>query len=208
MRAILVIIFSVFYFSVYAQGGLIDKSIIKQAESHYKKGKEYFLKGDYYKANEEFKKAQGLLAKNKKGKNAKKHYVENKSHSKVKSHSKIENIAKRAKEAVSRGNDNDAIKYYLELLAFMPDNPDVHYNLGVEYLRKRDYFNATQEFMQVLKLNPKDANACYNLGILYEVFLNDKRMANVYYKKYLAMSRDAPDKKMVRGWIDSLESKR
>ena len=200
MKSIFIIIFfGVLYYPLYAQGINVDESIVKKAEEHYNKGRKYSQEGNYYKANEEFKKAEGLLAKNKNSKGkSKSFYVKNDK----------TNNNKKAKDASSKSNNNEAIKYYLELLTLVPGNPDVYYNLGVEYLKRRDYFDATQEFMQVLRLNPKDADACYNLGVLYEVFMHDKSMASVYYKKYLKLRPDAPDNGIVRGWIDSLENKK
>ena len=216
MKSIFIIIFfGVLYYPLYAQGINVDESIVKKAEEHYNKGRKYSQEGNYYKANEEFKKAEGLLAKNKNSKGkSKSFYVKNdktnnnKKLKRTEVNNKIEDILNKAKDASSKSNNNEAIKYYLELLTLVPGNPDVYYNLGVEYLKRRDYFDATQEFMQVLRLNSKDADACYNLGILYEVFMHDKSMASVYYKKYLKLRPDAPDNGIVRGWIDSLENKK
>jgi len=205
----IIIFFGVLYYPLYAQGNHIDEYIIvNKAKEHYSKGKEYSKKGDYYKANEEFKKAEELLTKSNGNKEKSNNYYAEKSKNsaKIEINSKIEDILVKAKNASSKGNDSDAIRCYLELLTSIPNNPDVYYNLGVEYLKKGDYLDATQEFMQVLKLNPKDADACYNLGVLYEVFMRDKDMAIVYYRKYLKIKSNAPDSNTIKKWIDSLEN--
>ena len=213
MKSILIIALGVLCFYAYAQDVNVDGSIVRKGEEHYNKGRKYSQEGNYYKANEEFKKAEELLAKNKDSRgNGNGFYAksgrasDNKRTNKAGVNSKIEDILRKAKNVSSNDNGNEAVKYYLELLTLVPGNPDVYYNLGVEYLKRRDYFDATQEFMQALKLNPKDADSCYNLAILYEVFMHDKGMASVYYKRYLKLRPDAPDNGVVRGWIDSLGS--
>jgi len=196
MKRLFITIIFVFYFIVPLRAQeAADSDYLKQAEQHYQKGKEYFLKKDYIKANEEFKKAEEILAAE-----------ESKKSTVLKSTPSKNTVQKRspAKRKISFVHKPENVMDYLKLLEIMPDNPDIHYNLGILYLKRNDYFDAAQEFMQAVRLNPQDAEACYNLGILYEIFLNDKKMAVFYYRKYLEINPEAQDKGIVKSWIKEL----
>ncbi len=195
----------VFLFSMVASGkDGTSNDYIAKAKEHYDKGKEHSLKGEYSKANEEFKKAEEILSKGKYEEKVSSRHLSLGTDKNI----VVQQIIENAKKASLRSSPQEAIKYYLDLLNFAPDNPDIYYNLGVEYLKKYDYFDAVQEFMHAIRLNPRDADACYNLGILYEIFLNDKKMAVFYYKKYLDINPHARDRKIVEEWIDGLERKK
>ena len=196
MKGLFITIIFVFYFIVPLRAQEVaDSDYLKRAEQHYQKGKEYFLNKDYIKANEEFKKAEEILAAE-----------ENKKSTVLKNASSKNTIQKKSsvKRKMSFVYKPENVMDYLKLLEVMPGNPDIHYNLGILYLRRNDYFDAAQEFMQAVRLNPQDADACYNLGILYEIFLNDKKMAVFYYRKYLEINPEAQDRGIVESWIKEL----
>jgi len=180
-------------------------------QEHYRLGKEYSAQGEYLKANEEFKLAEELLKDLKplsKDKN-----VSKKSVSKTKVLSKkqeklsreLNTMLKKAYELAKSGNSQLAMTLYLKALRLAPNNADIHHNLASFYLQKRDYWEAVQELQYVVKINREDADAHYNLGILYEIYLNDSSGAVRYYEKYLALKPLASDKLLVLSWIESLK---
>lgn len=75
------------------------------------------------------------------------------------------------------------------------------YNLGVAYTEARLFHNAAQMYERVLKLDPRDASAHYNLGILYEEHLNERDKALKHYEAFLSFSNDKEKKQIVENWI-------
>ncbi len=63
----------------------------------------------------------------------------------------------------------------------------LRYNLGYFFFREKDYKRAAEEFERSVKLNPKNMDAFYNLGIIYDEYLNKDAEAVINYKKYLVL---------------------
>lgn len=185
-----------------------DNDSIEQAEKHYLKGKEYSLGGDYEKANEEFKKAEEILAEEILTDASQDVSVHSADKDEQEARSRGVNALISSRVAIPAGNFKENIEAYLELSEAMPDNVNIHYNLAVEYIKGLHYWDAVQELNQVIRLDPKDKDAFYNLAVLNEIYLNDKKTAAKYYKKYLSIGLKTKDKRLVQDWIDVLESKR
>ncbi|MCM8823151.1 MAG: tetratricopeptide repeat protein [Candidatus Omnitrophica bacterium] len=207
------IVFCVLFFSTsiyYSCLGNTDDDysrLVREAEEHYLKAKEYNSQGEYLKAEEEFKKAEELLTKafslsviedNKSSKKEDKVNFKD---------SHLDTILKDISNALAEDNLHKAIEAYLQLLKLQPHNPHIHYNLAILYLQLGYYWEASQYLLSTLELDPNDSDAYYNLGILYEIFLNDKDKAIACYKKYLNLSPRAWDRKLVESWINSLKKK-
>ncbi len=82
--------------------------------------------------------------------------------------------------------------------------PDIYYNLGIEYINAGEFRKASRALKKVVQLNPKDADACYNLGVLYEVYLGDKKQALDYYSRYINLAPESKDAQQVKSWIEIL----
>jgi tetratricopeptide (TPR) repeat protein len=82
---------------------------------------------------------------------------------------------------------------------------DMHYNMAAVYAKEGRFREAEQEYHRALRIDPKDAAAHYNLGILYDDELNDKRRAALHYRKYLQLAPSAPDVDQVRAWLLRLQ---
>ena len=74
----------------------------------------------------------------------------------------------------SQGSFDSAISEYRQVLAQQPTRPGVHYRLGRTLLQQSRQTNSTQaaadamkEFEQELQLNPRNANAAYELGEIH-----------------------------------------
>jgi len=82
-----------------------------------------------------------------------------------------------------------------------------HYNLGVLYTQNKDYDQAAVEFRTALGYNPKNAQAHYNLGIIYDDYFKDKDNAEAHYRAYLELDPTSDDADSVREWLANLEKK-
>ena len=78
----------------------------------------------------------------------------------------------------------------------------MHYNLGVFYIKNKEYKRAIAEFKETLKLKPDHAYASYNLGYIYAEYQVDRPQAVRYFKDYLEFSagKKEEDKKN-RDWV-------
>ncbi len=82
---------------------------------------------------------------------------------------------------------------------------DLHYNQALAYLKTKKYREAADALIKVIQLNPKDKDAHYNLGVLYESYLNDKKKALYYYAQYIKYGKGKEDTGEVKQWILQLK---
>ena len=83
---------------------------------------------------------------------------------------------------------------------------DMHYNLGVILAKQNDFRTAIREFEKVLSVKPDDADAHYNLAILYDEKVKDNNKALEHYRAYMKIAPDSKDAKKVSKWIIDKES--
>lgn len=83
---------------------------------------------------------------------------------------------------------------------------DMHYNLGVILTRQNDFRTAIKEFERVVQLKPDDADAHYNLAILYDEKMRDNDKALEHYRAYLKISPNSKDAQKVSKWVIDKES--
>lgn len=77
----------------------------------------------------------------------------------------------------------------------------MHYNMGVSFIKSKDFKRAVNEFKKVLELKPDDAYANYNLGYIYAEHLVDRPTAIKYFRDYLTYAKDANDADWVKKYI-------
>ena len=86
-------------------------------------------------------------------------------------------------------------------------DPNIYYNLGAGALQKGDFIQAEAALRRVVELVPTDKEACYNLGVLYEKYLNRPKDALKYYLRYINLSDEKDlDVERVKGWIREINS--
>jgi chromosome segregation ATPase len=89
----------------------------------------------------------------------------------------------------------------------LPDeNATLHYNLSVLYAQNQDYPKAIAELEKVIELKPSDGEAYYNLGVIYGEYLNNRKKAIQYFKKYLALSPKDADADRIRKYVLTYET--
>jgi tetratricopeptide (TPR) repeat protein len=79
----------------------------------------------------------------------------------------VDSYIEKGNEYVKNENFNEAIECYTEALKSLPNDAQIHYNLGVAYGRNGMWDKAIQAFEKVSELNPNHTNNYYNLGIAY-----------------------------------------
>jgi len=85
-----------------------------------------------------------------------------------------------------------------------PRNADLCYNLGVLYLQNEDYQEAVRTFKRVTILNPRDYEAYFNLGVVYDKYIFNNDLAEKYYKKYLRFAPPSENTEDVKIWLENL----
>ena len=85
----------------------------------------------------------------------------------------------------------------------LKDLGDTHYNMGVLFVKGEDYPRAVKEFEKVVELRPDDADAFYNLGLIFAEHLPDRKKAMTYFHKYLDANPHAQDASFVKQYIAS-----
>ena len=86
------------------------------------------------------------------------------------------------------------------------ENADVHYNLGVLLSKSKQYEQAATEFRKVIELRPDDAEAYYNLGVIYAEHLPDREKAMAHFRRYLQLKPGATDAGWVQQYIASWQA--
>jgi len=81
----------------------------------------------------------------------------------------------------------------------------VLFDLGVAYRHLGRYDDARAAYEKALKAAPGDLETAYNLGILYELYLNQPGPALAAYRRYVAGG--GPEAARVSRWIEALESR-
>ncbi|MFP3870011.1 MAG: tetratricopeptide repeat protein [Syntrophobacteria bacterium] len=72
-----------------------------------------------------------------------------------------------ASRALAMDDTTLALQQLLEAQKNDPDNPHIHYNLGITYTRKEVLDKAEYHFKQAVRLKPDFSEAYNNLGVLY-----------------------------------------
>lgn len=82
---------------------------------------------------------------------------------------------------------------------------DMHYNMAAVYARDGRFRDAEQSYLKALRIDPADADVHFNLGILYDDHLNNKRRAVMHYRRYLQLRPSGHDSDRVRQWLMAIE---
>lgn len=83
------------------------------------------------------------------------------------------------------------------------DLGDTHYNMGVMFSKRRDFPRAAAEFQKAIELKPDDADAYYNLGVIYAEHLPDRGRATTLLRQYLVLSPEGAQANWAQQYIAS-----
>jgi len=81
-----------------------------------------------------------------------------------------------------------------------------HYNLAVAFTQAKLFDEAIDAYEKSLSFDPNNADAHYNLGLLYTSARGIPERALEHYQAYLKLKPDAEDKDEVLAWIEKLKN--
>jgi tetratricopeptide (TPR) repeat protein len=87
---------------------------------------------------------------------------------------------------------NESVRYYTAARALRPDNPGVHFNLGLVLYRQKDLEGAVKAYKKAIHLAPRYAVAHYNLGVALQN-KNDPQGAARAYRKAIEIDPNHAD---------------
>ncbi|MEM0382875.1 MAG: tetratricopeptide repeat protein [Candidatus Anstonellales archaeon] len=193
----------------------MDKDIRSvDANKFYQIGLEYFKRGDYEKARENFSK---VLVLNSVMSDA--YFYRALSSYFLKDYDSAYRDYTRALELdpknpviynnrgdilFKKGQINDAIKDYDKAIVFDPNYARAYHNRGICYLSLEKYDKALEDFNKVIELEPNNPDAYYLRGVCYEN-LNDFDKAAKDYQRAYELDPELQDAK---DRLEGLEIKR
>lgn len=83
---------------------------------------------------------------------------------------------------------NDRLSQLLDFLKNEPNDPFLHYALATEYVKKQEYQQALEYYLNSIRIDEAYVGTYYHLGKLYEV-LQNKEEAEKTYKKGMEVAR-------------------
>ena len=101
------------------------------------------------------------------------------------------------------GKDDEATDALNHALKLNPDNPSVWHQLAILYRNQGDFNAALDAYRKALELNPDYALARRNIGILYDLYLQQPARALEHYRKYLSLLGE--EDTTVSRWVVDLE---
>ncbi len=100
-------------------------------------------------------------------------------------------LENQAQAAATAGESEKALALLIDARKYAPDNPDVHFQLGIVALRMSLWQDAANAFQQTLKVRENDALALYNLGRAF-MGLAEFEEAREQFVRYIAVRPDDP----------------
>jgi len=71
-----------------------------------------------------------------------------------------------------------------------PGNTDVLKAIGIAYFNKEDFTKASAFYEQILKIDPADTLAMFNLGVIYKHYFKKPVEARKYFEKVLKLEKN------------------
>jgi len=88
-----------------------------------------------------------------------------------------------------------------EVRQFKKGKLKLHYNAGVTFDQISQYKKALAEYEQALSADPNDPDTHFNMAVIYDEHLVDKKKAIEHYYAYLKLYPNAQDAVKVNYWI-------
>jgi lipoprotein NlpI len=96
-----------------------------------------------------------------------------------------------------------AEKAFVQALARNADDAIAHNHLGILKRRKGQFQDALLEYQRAIEIDSGYARAYLNLGILFDLYLQDLGKALQQYRKYMELTSE--ENAQVAGWIVDIE---
>ncbi len=78
-----------------------------------------------------------------------------------------EELLKLGLDLIRKGELDEGIEKIEELVEYVPEKADAHFNLGIAYTLKEDIPQAISAYQRAIEVDPKYGKAFFNLGTLY-----------------------------------------
>lgn len=108
--------------------------------------------------------------------------------------------------ARKEGNEEQALAYFSRALESNPGNVEALLLLALKDQEDGNFWDAEAKLLKAVKVKPDFEAAHYNLGVLYELYLQETEKAIGHYQRYVALNRGEDVDTVVR-WIRLLELK-
>jgi len=105
----------------------------------------------------------------------------------------------------SRGDIEAAEEELLRVLSINNNFIPARFILGVIFQDRGDFEDAANIYESILSLDPNYAKALKNLGILHLYRFGDRNTASEYFKKYLVLVPNDPQRDKILAEIDSVD---
>jgi Flp pilus assembly protein TadD len=92
---------------------------------------------------------------------------------------------------------------FQQAIARNPDDAVAHNHLGILQRRQGRFEDALLEYQRAIEIDSRYARAPLNLGILFDLYLQDLEKALQQYRKYLDLTSE--ENAQVAGWIVDIE---
>lgn len=99
--------------------------------------------------------------------------------------------------------DDAAADALNQALKLNPENPAIWHQLAILYRKQGDFNAALDAYRKALELNQDYALAHRNIGILYDLYLQQPALALQHYRKYLSLIGE--EDTTVSRWVVDLE---
>ncbi len=103
--------------------------------------------------------------------------------------------------------DSEAMQMIKRALDLDSTNPVALNRLGMLKRRSGDFAGAESAWQSAIASNPDYANAWYNLGVLYDLYLQNLPAALEHYRGYQRLSSNDGSDEMVARWVADLETR-
>jgi chromosome segregation ATPase len=111
---------------------------------------------------------------------------------------KLEKLTKSYADAVLKNKSlereiYEAPKKFAEIArqnkVLIRETANTHYNLGVFYLKNKEYSRALAEFEKTVQITPDDAYAHFNIGYIYAEYIVNRPRAIEHFRHYLRLAK-------------------
>ena len=79
----------------------------------------------------------------------------------------------------------------------------MHYNLGVFYVKQKQFKRAIPEFERAVALNPEDSKSLFNLGYIYAEEYVDFQKASDYFRRFLRIDPEDESADWVNHYLET-----
>lgn len=90
---------------------------------------------------------------------------------------------------------SEAQRFWARLLALEPEDVQARQQLSMSLFRQEEYAAAADELREVLKVDPDNPHAFFNLGILNMYYLDDPQEGQRYFQEVIDSPQAGPELK-------------